>query len=107
VLKRQTPGQSDSMKNRGSSTSIQKPHYTSGRRYLLRRQELMISPSRTLVIIPVHNERNSIARVISEVRATAPNCDILVVDDASDDGSQKIARQLGAMVVDLPFNLGI
>src|SRR5438132_9201682 len=67
----------------------------------------MNRPSRILVIIPVLNERNNIARVISEVRATAPNCDILVVDDASNDGSQKIARQLGAMVVDLPFNLGI
>jgi len=67
----------------------------------------MISPSRILVIIPVHNEGNSIARVISEVRATVPECDILVVDDASGDGSQKIARQLGAMVVALPINLGI
>ena len=87
--------------------SIQKPRFTSGRQYLPRRPELMTNSSRILVIIPVHNERSSIARVISEVRATAPDCDILVVDDASDDGSQRIARQLGAMVVVLPFNLGI
>ncbi len=60
-----------------------------------------------LVIIPVHNEKGTIADVINEVRNKAPPCDILVVDDASNDGSLKIARQTGVLVVDLPFNLGI
>ncbi len=62
---------------------------------------------KALIIIPVHNEVHTIARVINEVRASAPVSDVLVIDDASTDGSSEAARLEGALVMDLPFNLGI
>ncbi|HXF82787.1 MAG TPA: glycosyltransferase family 2 protein [bacterium] len=44
----------------------------------------------TLVIIPVFNEARTLARVLDQVRASAPRADILVVDDGSTDGSPQI-----------------
>lgn len=63
---------------------------------------------RTLVIIPVYNESASIAQIIREINAEYPGYDILVVNDASSDDSGEIAENTGmAMVVNLPYNLGI
>ena len=42
---------------------------------------------KTLVIIPTYNEIESLPRQIGGVRLTAPDADILVVDDASPDGT--------------------
>ena len=63
--------------------------------------------SRVLVIIPVHNEVHTIAKIIDEVRTSVPELDVLVIDDASTDGSSEAARLQRAIVVRLPFNLGI
>lgn len=41
----------------------------------------------TLVIIPTYNERESLPLQVDAVRATSPEVDILVVDDASPDGT--------------------
>ena len=63
---------------------------------------------KTLIIIPVYNESSSIERIIREINAEYPEYDILVVNDASNDGSEIIAAETGlAEVVNLPFNLGI
>ena len=63
---------------------------------------------KTLIIIPVYNESSSIERIIREINAEYPQYDILVVNDASNDGSEIIAAETGlAEVVNLPFNLGI
>src|SRR6266568_5232362 len=67
----------------------------------------MIGPQKVLAIIPAHNECDSIGHVIDEIRTAEPYIDILVVDDASTDGTSIIARNLGVKVADLPFNLGI
>jgi glycosyltransferase involved in cell wall biosynthesis len=48
---------------------------------------------RTLVIIPTYVEAENIADVLRKVRAAAPHADILVVDDASPDGTADIARR--------------
>ncbi len=42
---------------------------------------------KTLVIIPTYNEIESLPRQVEEVRAVAPDVDILVVDDGSPDGT--------------------
>lgn len=42
---------------------------------------------KVLVIIPTYNERESLPRQLAGVRAYAPAVDILVVDDASPDGT--------------------
>ena len=47
---------------------------------------------RTLVIIPTYCEAENIEDVLGQVRAVAPEVDILVVDDASPDGTADLAR---------------
>ncbi len=47
---------------------------------------------RTLVIIPTYLEAENIADVLGQVRTAAPQADVLVVDDASPDGTADLAR---------------
>ncbi|HEY4671753.1 MAG TPA: polyprenol monophosphomannose synthase [Gemmatimonadaceae bacterium] len=44
-------------------------------------------PDRALVIVPTYNERFNIARLIPAILAQDPSLEILVVDDASPDGT--------------------
>src|SRR5262249_34802345 len=60
-----------------------------------------------IAIVPALNEEGSIARVIEEIRAFDPELHIVVVDDGSADRPGDVARAAGAMVLRLPFNLGI
>jgi dolichol-phosphate mannosyltransferase len=50
---------------------------------------------RTIVIIPTYNEIESLPRQVDGVRAIAPDADILVVDDASPDGTGEWAASRG------------
>ena len=49
---------------------------------------------RVLVIIPTYNERENVEPIIERVHAAAPAAHILVVDDASPDGTGRIADKL-------------
>jgi dolichol-phosphate mannosyltransferase len=49
-----------------------------------------------LVIIPTYNERENLARIVRGVRSAAPEVDVLVVDDASPDGTGAVADELAA-----------
>lgn len=60
---------------------------------------------RTLVIIPCFNERESLPRLLEEVRATG--LDAVVVNDCSTDGTEFVADAAGVPVLSLPVNLGI
>jgi dolichol-phosphate mannosyltransferase len=51
---------------------------------------------RALVIIPTYNERENIARLVPEVLAQDPRIDVLIIDDASPDGTGEIADGLAA-----------
>ena len=70
--------------------------------------------TKTLVIIPAHNEANNIAPVLAEIDAArlklataSPQAiDILVVDDRSTDETASVAARAGAAVLRLPNNLG-
>ena len=66
-----------------------------------------MNASSELVAIPAWNEEGSIADVIAKVQEHRPDVDILVVDDGSQDSTASLARQVGATVVSLPFNVGV
>lgn len=65
-----------------------------------------VSPFNThcLVIIPAMNEEKTIATVIYDV--IEKGFDVLVIDDCSTDNTIAIARQAGAIVIPLTFNIG-
>jgi glycosyltransferase involved in cell wall biosynthesis len=63
--------------------------------------------NRHLAIVPAHNEVGAIAATIAEIRAAAPDFDVLVIDDGSTDATAAAARSADARVVSLPFNLGV
>ena len=45
-------------------------------------------------MIPTYNEAENIGDLIAEIRATVPECDILVVDDNSPDGTSQIVEKV-------------
>jgi dolichol-phosphate mannosyltransferase len=53
-------------------------------------------PERALVIIPTFNERENVARIIDAVLAQDSSLDVLIVDDASPDGTGQIADSVAA-----------
>ena len=60
-----------------------------------------------IAIVPAYNEQGSIGGVVDEILAFDASYDVFVIDDASADGTSEEARSHGALVVRLPFNLGI
>jgi glycosyltransferase involved in cell wall biosynthesis len=62
---------------------------------------------RNLAIVPAFNEAEAIAPTIAAIHEHAPDFDVLVVDDGSNDASAARASAMGAAVLRLPFNLGI
>ena len=50
---------------------------------------------RVLVVLPTYNEAVNIENVLGRVRAALPDASVLVVDDASPDGTAKIAEEVG------------
>ena len=60
-----------------------------------------------MAIVPAFDEEGAIGTVVHGIRSFDPGVDVLVVDDASTDGTAMAAKAAGAGVVRLPFNLGI
>lgn len=50
------------------------------------------SRGRVLVIIPTYNERTSLPTTVADLRRTVPEAHVLVVDDASPDGTGRWAQ---------------
>lgn len=61
----------------------------------------------TLIVMPAFNEEESVADVVKEVFAKLPGATCLVVNDGSTDETTAVARAAGALVAELPFNLGV
>lgn len=51
---------------------------------------------RTLVVVPTYDEAQSIRPIIDRIRRAVPEADVLIVDDASPDGTGAIADELAA-----------
>ena len=66
----------------------------------------MASPDAVTIVVPAFNEGDSIGQLVTELRATAPWHEVLVVDDGSTDGTGKAAQDAGARVVRHPYNKG-
>jgi glycosyltransferase involved in cell wall biosynthesis len=67
---------------------------------------------RAVAVIPTYNEAASLEQVVRLVRAAAPAVGIVVVDDASPDGTAELARKLAVELGDLdvvqrPGKLGL
>jgi glycosyltransferase involved in cell wall biosynthesis len=59
-------------------------------------------PERVAVVVPCHNEAATVAKVVRDFRAALPEALVLVVDNASTDGTAGLARAAGARVVAEP-----
>jgi glycosyltransferase involved in cell wall biosynthesis len=57
------------------------------------------------IIIPAYNEVGRVASTIAGIRKFT-DADIIVVSDGSTDNTIVEAKQAGALVIELPFNLG-
>ena len=58
---------------------------------------------RTLIVLPTFNEADNIVEVLQKLRAVVPEASVLVVDDASPDGTadlvEEVAEQIGDVSV--------
>jgi len=67
--------------------------------------------NRMLIIIPAYNEEKALPGVIKAINTFSPDSDILVVNDASSDGTALVAREMSkafnVKVINLFYNLGI
>jgi glycosyltransferase involved in cell wall biosynthesis len=62
---------------------------------------------RIVALVPAFDEEEAIGTVVRELRAFDPGIHVVVVDDGSGDRTAEAAEAAGAVVVRLPFNLGI
>jgi glycosyltransferase involved in cell wall biosynthesis len=58
------------------------------------------------VILPAKNEASSIAKILPLLKAKCPNCEIVVVDDGSIDGTAEVASAHGVRLVQHPYSMG-
>jgi hypothetical protein len=74
----------------------------------LEQEQLGDHPGGVLVVIPAYNEAESLPSVLAEVPATVAGrpTRVIVVDDASRDGTRRVAIANGAHVVTHPVNGG-
>ena len=55
-----------------------------------------VDPARVLVVIPTYDEAANIESIVARVRAAVPAAHVLVVDDASPDGTGELADALAS-----------
>lgn len=61
------------------------------------------------VVVPAYNEAEGVAQTVAEIvtaLAAEDGCEILVVDDGSDDGTGRAAEEAGATLLRHPHNAG-
>jgi dolichol-phosphate mannosyltransferase len=56
----------------------------------------MAAAERVMVIVPTYDERENLPRIVAAIFDAQPDVHVLVVDDASPDGTGELAEQLAA-----------
>ena len=59
------------------------------------------------IIIPAHNEAETVGDIIQRIRQVNSNWEILVVDDGSEDRTAEVSIAAGAQVLKHPYNIGM
>lgn len=85
---------------------LKKRHVAGSRRGIRTRLIGNSMSPRVTVVIPIFNERKTLARVIVEAYKVHPKTEVIVVANGSTDGSKKIAKRMGAKVISYNFPLG-
>lgn len=67
----------------------------------------MILNKKILIIIPAHNEAESIEKVVNNIINDYPQYDYVIVNDGSTDATRKICRENNYNMLDLPVNVGL
>lgn len=56
----------------------------------------MTAAARVLVVVPTYDERDSLPHALAALARCVPDADVLVVDDASPDGTGELAERIAA-----------
>ena len=70
-------------------------------------RQLAPGREKLLIVIPCFNEEGAIGQVIRDIAGVLPGVPVLVIDDASADGTVVVAEAAGAAVLPLPHHLGL
>lgn len=58
------------------------------------------------IVIPAKNEAASLGALLSKIKSSQPNAEIVVVNDGSSDDTANIAKDNGANVISHPYSMG-
>jgi glycosyltransferase involved in cell wall biosynthesis len=58
------------------------------------------------IIIPAHNEAQTIGELVTKIRTGYPGVEVIVVNDGSNDETAEAAKNAGAHVHSHPYNIG-
>ena len=78
----------------GDNPPVNSPTHSAGR-------------GRMLVIVPAHDEADSLPDALADLARNVPAADVAVVDDGSTDDTAAVAAAAGATVLPLACNLGV
>ena len=65
----------------------------------------MLTRANTLVVVPALNEELSIGEIIEHLHRE--RFTVLVINDGSTDQTSLVAKHHGALIIDLPYNMGV
>ena len=63
--------------------------------------------AKILVIVPAYNEQYNLPGLVDKLRRVEPTLDIIVINDRSQDETERICKELKVNTIHLPCNLGI